>query len=319
VDYLRISVTDRCNLRCTYCMPPAGVTPLPRSRILSYEQIERVARVSLAEGISRIRVTGGEPLVRADVADLVGDLIALAGQDAVALTTNGTLLADNIEALRRAGLARINLSIDSLDSDRYQNITRGGRLQDALAGMDAAIDAGFEPVKVNVLASAWLTDEMDAFVELVANRPVHVRFIERMHIGDVGGPRAPSLTAREVLGLAEKAATRLGLGPPVPLAGTQGPRGWGPARYYRLEGTVGTLGVIAPLTRHFCDSCNRLRLTADGRLRPCLLGHTEVDLHPALAQSHDGALRSAIAEAVATRRHVGGLAADDRMMSQIGG
>jgi cyclic pyranopterin phosphate synthase len=300
-------------------MPPGGVTPLPRSRILSFEQIERVARVSLAEGISRIRVTGGEPLVRADVADLVGNLVDLAGRDAVALTTNGTLLADHVEALGRAGLSRINLSIDSLDHDRYEKVTRGGRLEDALAGMDAAIDAGFDPVKVNVVASTWLTDEMDEFVELVASRPVHVRFIERMRIGDVGGPRARSLAAREVLGLAEKAATGLGFGRPVPLAGAQGPHGWGPARYYRLEGTVGTIGVIAPLTRHFCDSCNRLRLTADGRLRPCLLGHAEVDLRPALAQHHDEALRSAIAEAVSMRRHVGGLGAGDRMMSQIGG
>jgi cyclic pyranopterin phosphate synthase len=303
IDYLRISVTDRCNLRCTYCMPAEGVKLRPRSEILSNEQIVRIASAALAEGVSKLRVTGGEPLVRAGVAGLVGQLVELAGPEAVGLTTNGTLLPRFADELARAGLSRVNVSLDSLDAERYARITRGGRLDEAIAGIHAALATGFSPVKVNVVATSGVVAELDAFLKLAAENPVHVRFIERMPIGQSCSSASDetALTAEEVVALVAERAQALGLGAPTPATGAERPSGWGPARYYRMAGAQGTVGVIAPISRHFCASCNRLRLTADGCLRPCLFSDSEVSLLPALGHLGDEALTAALREAIALR------------------
>ena len=319
VDYLRISVTDRCNMRCGYCMPADGIPLLPREEILSYDEIERVARVAHSEGISRIRVTGGEPLVRKDLTYLLGRLVNLLGPDSVALTTNGTLLADHAEELRRAGLARINLSLDSLDVERYHRITRGGELSSALDGLRAAQEAGFEPIKVNAVATEGLRREVDAFLDLVVHAGLHVRFIERMHVGDERTPPTEEpLTADDVLALVVERAHARGLGEPVALARADGPYGWGPARYYRLGSATGTIGIIAPVSRHFCAECSRLRLTADGHLRPCLFSDEEIDV--ASITQDESALRRAIRDAIDRRPPGHGVPQHaSRTMSQIGG
>lgn len=303
VDYLRISITDRCNLRCSYCMPPDGVTLRPRNEILSNEEIERVSAAALAEGVSKLRVTGGEPLVREGAVDIVRSLVGLAGPDAVALTTNGTLLPRFAADLAAAGLSRVNISLDSLDAERFARITRGGTLADALAGIDAALDAGFSPVKVNAVATSGLVGEIDSFLALAAERPVHVRFIERMPLGqgcDTGADE-DALCADDVVALVARRAEALGLGSPMPATDAERPPGWGPARYYRLAGAQGTVGVIAPISRHFCDTCSRLRLTAEGTLRPCLFSDSEISLAGALASADDALLRLAIRDAIAAR------------------
>ncbi len=195
----------------------------------------------------------------------------------MALTTNGTLLPRFAEQLAAAGLTRVNISLDSLDPERYAAITRGGDLAAALAGLRVALDTGFDPVKVNVVATAGVAGEIDAFLALAAENPVHVRFIERMPIGQScssASDEAP-LSADEVASLVAERAAGLGLGSLVPATDAERPPGWGPARYYRLPGAQGTVGVIAPVSRHFCDTCSRLRLTADGNLRPCLFSDEE--------------------------------------------
>jgi cyclic pyranopterin phosphate synthase len=326
IDYLRISVTDRCNLRCTYCMPADGVALRRHSDMLTYEQIVRIARIAMQEGVSKLRVTGGEPLVRRGVADLIRELVDIAGPDAVALTTNGTLLRRHAEDLATAGLARVNISLDSLDPERYARITRGGELTQALDGLHAALETGLAPVKVNAVATSGVADEIGAFLELAAENPVHVRFIERMPIGGTCNAAEDeiALSAAEVEELVSATAQSLGLGPLMPATGAEKPAGWGPAHYYRLAGMRGSIGVIAPISRHFCATCNRLRLTADGTLRPCLFSDHEVSLGQALADPNDEVLRTAIRTAVGIRppghgTETVGNPARRRSMHQIGG
>jgi cyclic pyranopterin phosphate synthase len=332
IDYLRISLTDRCNMRCIYCMPEEGVQWKEQSEILSYDEIVRFSRIAVARGISKIRLTGGEPLVRRGVVDLIRRLREIEGVDSIALTTNGTLLPRFATELREAGLERINLSLDSLDAEKYERITRGGKLADALAGLDAAFEAGFSPIKLNVVVVRSLEQDLFGFAKLTLDRSLHVRFIEYMPVGEAeegsgchaeGGSAwtaADSVPSDEVIERVSAAGEAAGVGPLIPVERDDAPGGWGPAKYYRFEGAPGTVGVISPLSHHFCDSCNRLRLTADGRLRPCLFSDEEYDVRTVLRDGTDADVQGVVDRALHDKpesHH--DRRGTDRGMSQIGG
>ncbi|NTU71957.1 MAG: GTP 3',8-cyclase MoaA, partial [Coriobacteriia bacterium] len=289
IDYLRISLTDRCNLRCVYCMPEEGVEWKQPAEILSYDEIVSFARVAVEEGIGKIRLTGGEPLVRRGVVDLVRRLHDIPGVESLALTTNATLLPRFAAELRDAGLERINVSLDSLDPEEYHRITRGGNLDEALAGLDAAFEAGFSPIKLNTVVVRSLEQDLLGFAKLSLGRPLHVRFIEYMPVGaaeegsgchsdgGTGWTASDSVPSEEVIDCISAGGQAAGLGPLLEVERDAAPGGWGPARYYRFADAEGTVGVISPLSHHFCAECNRLRLTADGRLRPCLFSDNDLD------------------------------------------
>lgn len=331
IDYLRISVTDRCNLRCVYCMPPEGVEWKAHERILSFEEIERFAGIAAQEGISKIRLTGGEPLVRTGIVDHVRRLREITGIEAIALTTNGTLLARHAAALAEAGLKRINVSLDTLDPEVFARITRGGTIADVLTGIDAAFAAGMDPVKLNVVVVRSLDQDLAAFARMTFERPLHIRFIEYMPVGDVGEhsctsaeadgwTEADHVPADEILERLAAEGAALGLGELAPVEREQAPGGWGPARYFRFPGALGTLGVISPLSHHFCGECNRLRLTADGKLRTCLFSDDERDVLAPLREGSDDDVRAVITAALAAKpeshnQRLGTV----RHMSQIGG
>jgi cyclic pyranopterin phosphate synthase len=336
IDYLRISVTDRCNLRCVYCMPPDGVAFRGHDEILTFEEIERFAAAAVAEGISKIRLTGGEPLVRAGVVDHIRRLRSLVGVEAIALTTNGILLPHFAGDLVHAGLTRVNVSVDSLDPETYARITRGGTLAEALAGIDAAFAAGMSPVKVNVVVVRSLEQDLLGVARLTLARPVHVRFIEYMPVGDDAGALSGGACASDAgySGwtvedhvpsdelLADLAADGVaqGLGEPVAVGRDDAPGGWGPARYYRFPGAEGTVGVISPLSHHFCGECNRLRLTADGRLRTCLFCDDELDARSVLRGGTDEDVRQLIRDALEAKPESHEMRRGTvRRMSQIGG
>jgi GTP 3',8-cyclase len=330
VSYLRISVTDRCNLRCVYCMPAEGVPWRDRSEILTFEEIERFTTVAAAEGISKIRLTGGEPLVRTGIADLVRRLRAIDGIDSIALTTNGAILTRLAGDLAEAGLDAVNVSLVSLDPNLYSRVTRGGRLGDALDGIEAALAARIRTVKLNVVVVRSLEQDPLAFARLTFDRPVHVRFIEYMPVGDGDdcGPgdgsgtwnRAEHIPSHETLARLNADATASGLGGLVPLQGNEAPAGSGPATYYRFAGAAGTIGFISALSEPFCNTCNRLRLTADGKLRTCLFSDDELDVRRVLRDGTEEGLHDVFRAAVAAKpeshnMRVGTL----RRMSQIGG
>ncbi|MDI6711940.1 MAG: GTP 3',8-cyclase MoaA [Anaerosomatales bacterium] len=332
IDYLRISVTDRCNLRCVYCMPKDGVAWKPHEELLTYEEIERFAAIAAEQGISKIRLTGGEPLVRRGLVGHVRRLLAVTGIEAIALTTNGTLLARYAHELADAGLKRVNISLDTLNPDVFARITRGGRLADVLAGLDAAFAAGMDPVKVNVVVVRRLQQDLLGFARMTFERPIHVRFIEYMPVGGAddgtvcGGGEAEGWTAEdevpsdEILARLAAEGAAAGLGELVPVARDDAPGGWGPARYYRFEGALGTLGVISPLSHHFCGECNRLRLTADGRLRTCLFSDDELDARAVLRGGSDDEVRALIERALAAKPQSHNMRVGTvRRMSQIGG
>jgi GTP 3',8-cyclase len=289
VDYLRLSVTDRCNYRCVYCMPPEGVPFKAHEEMLSYEDMVFFVRAAVQTGISKVRLTGGEPLVRKGLPDLVGLIRALPEIRDISLTTNAVLLPKFAEALKTRGLDRVNISVDALDPERYRLLTRGGSLEAALAGVEAALRVGLCPVKLNVVMMRELLPELPDFVSITRDRPLHVRFIEWMPVGGCG-PRSAgdSLTKAEVLTALRDLGAR-GLGELQPAAS---PGGWGPAHYYRFPQHQGTVGFIGSMSDHFCGECNRLRLTADGRLKNCLFSSHEIDVRPAIeARDHDAVVR----------------------------
>ncbi len=325
IDYLRISLTDRCNFRCIYCMPEEGVQALAHEDILRYREIERIVRVAAGLGIRRLRLTGGEPLVRKGVEELVAGLKAVPGIESIAMTTNGALLPKKAAALRAAGLSRVNISLDTLDPGQFSFITRRGSLDQALAGIDAALDAGFDPVKINAVTVRSLDQDYLAFAKLSLDRPLHVRFIEYMPVGESSGcdgcgwGEQDVVPSEELFDVINERARAEGLGPLVPAGGDR-PEGWGPARYFEFPGARGTVGFISPLSRHFCSECNRLRLTADGKLRPCLFSDREFDLRAAVREGSDDAVRAVVMEAIGAKPdeyhdQVG----TERGMSQIGG
>jgi GTP 3',8-cyclase len=274
IDYMRISVTDRCNLRCIYCMPPGGLVPIEHKEILSYEEIVRILRTAVDIGVRKVRITGGEPLIRKNIPYLVQMVKNIMGIHELSMTTNGIFLEQYAENLAEAGLDRVNVSLDSLRPDRYREITRGGNIHAVLRGIKAAEKAGLIPIKINVVPVRGLNDdEIKDFAKMTLEAPYQVRFIEFMPLGmhNVWSPDT-FMSTEEIRAIVE------GVGhlTPVQL------RKSGPARYFRFEGAAGVLGFISPLSNHFCGECNRLRLTADGKLRPCLFSETEIDLKTAM-------------------------------------
>lgn len=261
--YMRVSVTDRCNYRCIYCMPPEGLEWLPRDDLLTYEEITRIVGVMVRGGVHRIRITGGEPTVRRDLPELVQELSALPGIDDLSMTTNGHLFAKRAAEFAEAGLMRINVSIDTMDPDEFKRITRGGDLARVMNAIHSAIELGMTPVKLNaVMVAGENDDQIDALVDYFAPLAEHVqvRFIEAMPFTG-GVDRRTHLSAAAMRGRLSRRFTLEPVGRRT---------GGGPATTYRLAETNLTVGFISPITEHFCDACNRLRLMADGHLRTCL-------------------------------------------------
>ena len=276
IEYLRISVTDKCNLRCVYCMPEEGLPWLKHDQILSYEEIAQIVGTMAPMGLRSVRLTGGEPLVRRDVIKLVELIKAIPGIEDISLSTNAVLLADQAAALRAAGVNRLNISLDSLRADRVDAIARRpGAYLSIMQGIAAAEDAGFEPIKVNVVVMRGRNDdEIEDFAYATLDRPWHVRFIEVMPVG-----ANLAISADEYVPSLEMLQRVRGIGDLQPVAG---PGGNGPATYFSLPHAVGTVGVITPMSHNYCDRCNRMRLTADGHLRPCLFGDIQTNLRDPL-------------------------------------
>ncbi len=295
VDYLRISVTDRCNERCLYCMPEQFQDWMPRQEILSYEEILAIVMVAVEKGFKHFRVTGGEPLLRRDIAGFLRDLIRMPGVESVQVSTNGTRLAAMAEELYRAGLRRLNISLDALDPVRYHEITRGD-IAPVLAGIRRAKEIGFTSIKLNtVLIRHKNETEIWPLVHFAAELQIPIRFIELMPVSLTEVLTEENfLPVREVMTL---------LGDRDKLIPVDAKIGHGPAKYYRLKKTGATVGFIGALTNlHFCESCNKVRLTADGHLRPCLGHHGELDLKPALRPQVDYAgLHARIGQALAEK------------------
>jgi cyclic pyranopterin phosphate synthase len=281
VEYLRISVTDKCNLRCVYCMPMEGLPWLKREALLSYEEIERIVRTMAGMGLRRVRITGGEPLVRRDLPDLAAMLSSVPEIEDLSLSTNAVLLAEHADALRSAGVQRLNVSLDSLRPERVDAIARRpGSFPKIMDGLRAAEEAGFAPIKLNVvLIRGQNDDEIEDFAQITRERPWHVRFIEMMPTGaNLDLSAGQFVSCQEAL----KRVRAIEALEPV-----EGPFGNGPARYHRFPGAPGTVGVITPMSHNYCDRCNRMRLTADGQLRPCLFGALQTDLRGPLRAGED--------------------------------
>ncbi len=318
ITYLRVSVTDRCNLRCVYCMPADGLPWIPNADVLTFDEITQIVRAAAAIGVRSIRLTGGEPLIRPDLPRLVAMLRDIAGIDDLSLSTNGLLLGELAEPLARAGLQRVNVSLDTLRADRYAELARRPGLEKTLAGIDAALAHGLGPVKVNVVVMRGRNDdELADFAALTRTRAVHVRFIEVMPVTEnVALQRDAWVSSDEVL-------TRIGaLGA---LHAVPNPHGNGPARTFAYDGAPGTVGVISPLAHDYCDTCNRVRLSADGRLKLCLFGDHMIDLRSPLRA---GGGHEAITDLLRAAMHVkperhhlalGETASAMRALSEIGG
>ncbi len=318
INYLRISITDRCNLRCRYCMPYTGVEKVEHVSILSLEEIARLVRVAAGAGIRKVRLTGGEPLVRRNVAQLVRYIKEVPEIDDISLTTNGVLFSGMAEELKAAGLDRVNFSLDSLVPEKFQYITRVGNLDTVREAIDKALDLNLHPVKINtVLIRGFNDNEIMAFADLAYRRPLHVRFIEFMPIGDLQyWNRDNIVTSRETKNIITRHYR---------LAEAKKIKGSGPARYYNLEGGQGSVGFISPMSNHFCSECNRIRMTADGKLRGCLYDKREVDLKQAMLYgASDEQLREIFMETISSKpdkhnMNNGWGAENRRKMYQIGG
>lgn len=292
IEYLRISVTERCNLRCVYCVSPDSRGYEKRERLLSFEEIASIARVLSQHGLRRVRLTGGEPLVRPHLPDLVAQLAALPGIQDLSLSTNGMLLPRYASLLKRSGLQRVNISLDTLQPQKFRRVSLIGCWEEVWAGIEAAFSAELHPVKINcVLMKGVNDDEIEAFAGLTLRYPLHVRFIELMPIGNVGFYQQGHL-----LPIAEAKARCARLDQLAPVKQDEA-IGGGPAEVFQYPGAPGTLGFIGACTESFCHRCNRMRLSADGYLYPCLGHGVHVDLKPALQQPLEGRA-SAILEAV---------------------
>jgi cyclic pyranopterin phosphate synthase len=276
VEYLRISVTDKCNLRCVYCMPEDGLPWLKREEILDYEEIARIVSVMAGMGLRRVRITGGEPLVRRDLPRLVRMLRGVPGIEDIALSTNAVLLHEQAMPLRAAGVDRLNVSLDSLVPARIDAIARRpGSAERIFRGLQAAEAAGFAPLKINcVVMRGRNDDEVEEFARITRDRPWHVRFIEVMPTGEnLGISRDEYVSSDEILARVRAVGE---------LHPVEGPGGNGPATYHAFPGARGTVGIITPMSHTYCDRCNRMRLTADGQLRPCLFGALQTNLRDPL-------------------------------------
>ncbi len=276
IEYLRISVTDKCNLRCVYCMPLHGLPWLKRSELLSYEEIRDIVATMAPMGLRRVRVTGGEPLVRKDLPVLIGMLDGVPGIEDIALSTNAVLFGDMARELKDAGVRRVNVSLDSLRPERVDAIARrDDAFRKIMDGLAAAEAMELHPIKINVVVMRGRNDdELEDFARITLDRPWHVRFIEVMPVGD-----NLDVSANEFVPAPEMLRTVRSIGELEPV---EGPKGNGPATYYRFPGAPGTVGVITPMSHNYCDTCNRMRLTADGKLRPCLFGDLHTNLRDPL-------------------------------------
>ncbi len=314
---LRISLTDRCSLRCTYCMPAEGVPLAPSATMLTTEEMVRITRVAVELGVREVRLTGGEPLLRADVVDLVEQITGLPGSPEVSVTTNGLRMAGLATALADAGLARVNISLDTLDRERFRVLTRRDRHAQVMAGIEAAVAAGLTPVKINtVLMRDVNFDEAVPLLRFAIERGLHLRFIEQMPLdGGHVWTRDGMVTAAEILAV---------LSADFDLTEVPG-RGSAPAELWMVDGGPASVGIIGSVTRPFCGACDRIRLTSDGQLRNCLFATTETDLRTMIRSGcEDEAIAAALSASV-RQKAAGHLISQpdfqqpDRPMSAIGG
>ena len=322
INYLRVSITDRCNLHCSYCRPKEGISLKGHDDILRYEEIIRIVSMAVKLGLIKVRITGGEPLVRRGFIEFIAELKKINGLQDISLTTNGILLEEYAQGIFDAGIHRINISLDSLNKEKYFHITNGGNLEAVLRGIAKVEEIGFSPIKINAVAiKGFNDDEVLAFAKLAVDKPFQVRFIELMPMGqsnlDHGEDYLPmtqliqKISAKyELEQLKEKKS-----------------KSDGPATIFRIIGGRGEIGFISPVSSHFCSTCNRLRLTADGRLRACLLKEEEIDLKKALSENcSDAVLERLIREAILLKPKHHDLDCSDRHlkkchrdMSEIGG
>jgi len=292
INYLRLSVTDRCNMRCRYCMPEEGVGKLTHQQVLRYEELHRIARAAVSLGIQKIRVTGGEPLVRQGIVPFLAGLSAIPGLKQLVLTSNGQLLEEMAGELRAAGVQRLNISLDSLDPVRFGSITRIGSLERVLAGIAAAERVGF-PIKINMVVMRGVNDaEIEAIASLALDRPYTVRFIEYMPSAREDRWQSLVVSGREIF---DRLSSRFPLRPVDRSALA------GPAKEFRISGAAGTLGIITPVTGHFCADCNRIRVTSTGMAKSCLFSDDELDLKPFLGANDARFLEQALRRVVTSK------------------
>jgi cyclic pyranopterin phosphate synthase len=322
INYLRVSITDRCNLHCNYCRPKEGISLIGHDDILRYEEILRIVTIAVKMGLIKVRVTGGEPLVRKGFVDFLASLKKIDGLQDISLTTNGIFLEEFAARIFSTGVQRINVSLDSLDPAKYSYITSGGNLSSVLRGIAKAQEIGFSPIKINTVAiKNFNDDEVFAFAQLAKDKPFQIRFIELMPIGHPQHNYSADFLPTEQL--MKKISSRYEL---TPVNGKRN-KSDGPAKIYKIKGGRGEIGFINPVSNHFCSTCNRLRLTADGKLRVCLLNDEEIDLKKALRENcSDKDLEKLIHQAILLKPRDHDLACTDRHlkkclreMSTIGG
>ena len=317
IDYLRLSVTDRCNLRCQYCMPAEGVCLYPKNEILSYDEILRIIKVgAVMAGITKIRVTGGEPLVRKDINRLVEYLNNIPQITDLSMTTNGILLENCAQDLFNKGLKRINISLDTLDSQKFHKLTNGGELSKVSASINKVIEIGYSPVKINVVIIPGINDdEITEFARLTIEKSLHVRFIEFMPVGNINLFQSQGFL--KVERMKEILRQHFSLNPPsIEIKGN------GPAEYFQIPNALGTIGFISSLSNKFCNSCNRIRLTADGKIKTCLMNGIEIDIKTPLRKGcTDEDLYEIFMQAVDSKNYKDSKfnINQERTISQIGG
>ena len=318
INYLRISLTDRCNLRCRYCMPEEGIPLIPHAEVLTYEEILRIVRVFAAEGISKIRLTGGEPLIRKGIVDFISRLSKMGQIKDLSLTTNGILLNEVAYHLKQAGLVRVNISLDSLRKDRFFQITRKDDFERVWSGIDEALRVGLFPIKINMVAIKGINDdEIESFARLTLRLPLTVRYIEYMPSGN-----GETWKESDLLTMPQIKQRLESVGPLIAVPSDH----WdGPAKRFRIRGSLGEIGLIGAVSSHFCSDCNRLRLTADGKIRTCLFSDEEIDVKEILRRGgSDRDLKERLLAALKTkpeRHHIDShqFKKCQRNMSAIGG
>lgn len=312
INYMRISITDLCNLRCLYCMPEEGICKRSHKDMLTFEEIIKVVEVAAELGIEKIRITGGEPLVKKGILEFIEKLSQIQGIKDIAMTTNGILLKEYAKDLKKAGLKRVNISIDSLKPERYKEITRGGDIYKVFDGIQEAIKAGMSPIKLNtVVIGGYNEDEVVDFANLTKEDNIEVRFIELMPIGQAGNWAKEKFVSNDAI--KEKIGNLI----PLPHQPSS------PAQYYKLPGGRGKIGFINPISHLFCGECNRIRMTSDGKLKPCLHSNQEIDILDAV-RNHPEELKIALQKAILAKPQQHHLYTEDfklgeRNMSEIGG
>lgn len=317
IDYLRLSVTDRCNLRCQYCMPPEGIDKFSHFNALPLEDYVKIVRAAVKLGIHKIRITGGEPLVRKNIAYLISEINSIPGINEISMTTNGVIFAEMAQELKAAGLDRVNFSLDTLNAERYANITRGGDISKVKESLELALKLNMTPVKINTVAvKGFNDDEIDSFVSMSVNYPFHIRFIELMPVGSLDFfNKNKVFTIEEIQSIiskkweVEKEAVI---------------KGNGPAKYWHVSEGLGSIGFISPLSNHFCNTCNRLRVNSEGKIRSCLLNNQEYDLRDALESDNEEDIVCVLQKAISEKPEKLGIKPDytykdKKEMYKIGG